>query len=136
MKKKHPTYDVNWENRVFLAFMPLYCIFPTLFKPSEASANSIRIYQCVLNVVQWFGDLHCIFCPSKVDKIDGIISVRGGKLSLATTRRLLKGRIVLRHKSSNGWRVIIGNRGNQLNKMIEINKREDIKMICSYLYGF
>jgi hypothetical protein len=64
------------------------------------------------------------------------MSVRGGKLSLATTKRLLKVIMVLRHKFSDGWRVIMGNRGNQLNKMIEINKWEDIKMICLYLYGF
>ena len=80
--------------------------------------------------------MHCIFCPSKVDKIDSIITVRGGKLSLATTRRLLKGIRVLRPKLSDGLRVIMSNRGITPNKMIEINEREDTKLIYIYLCGF
>ena len=82
------------------------------------------------------GDLHCLFCVSRVDKIDSTISIRGGKLSWATTTRLLKGIIVLIPKPSDGWRVIMDNRGNRPSKMIEINEREDIKLICLYLCGF
>ena len=68
--------------------------------------------------------------------IDSIITNRGGKLSQATTRKLLKGIRVLRPKLGNGLRVIMGNRGNTLNKMIEINEREDTKLIYTYLCGF
>jgi len=82
------------------------------------------------------GDLHCLFCVSRVDKIDSTISIRGGKLSWATTTRLLKGIVVLIPKLSDGWRVIMDDRGNRPNKMIEINEREDIKLICLYLCGF
>jgi len=44
--------------------------------------------------------------------------------------------MVLRPKPSDGLRVIMDNRGNRPNKMIEINKREDIKLIYLYLCGF
>jgi len=80
--------------------------------------------------------LDCIFCLCRVDKIDSIITNRGGKLSQATTRRLLKGIRVLRPKLSDGLRVIMGNRGNTPNKMFEINEGEDTKLIYIYLCGF
>ncbi len=44
--------------------------------------------------------------------------------------------MVLIPKPSDGLRVIMDNRGNRLNKMIEINEREDIKLICLYLCDF
>ncbi len=68
--------------------------------------------------------------------VDSTISIRGGNLSWATTRRLLKGMMVLIPKPSDGLRVIKDNRGNRPNKMIEINEREDIKLIGLYLCGF
>ena len=80
--------------------------------------------------------MHCLFCLFRVDKIDSTIHIRGGKLSWATTRRLLKGMMVLRPKPSDGLRVIMDNRGNRPNKMIEIPEMEDIKLICIYLCGF
>jgi len=90
----------------------------------------LRHLQTVLGCT---GDLHCLFCVSRVDKIDSTISIRGGKLSWATTTRLLKGIIVLIPKPSDGWRVIIDNRGNRPSKMIEINERERILNWFAYI---
>jgi hypothetical protein len=77
------------------------------------------------DIVKSFGDLDCIFCLLRGDKMDSIADSGWGKLSWTTTRGLVELRTLFGAKSGDGRGINTSGRGNRVSRVASIKHGED-----------
>jgi hypothetical protein len=77
------------------------------------------------DVAKSFGDLNCIFCLLRGDKVDSMANIGWGKLCWMTIRGLLELRMLFKVKSEDGRGMNTSDRGNRVSRMASIRHGED-----------